>query len=152
MPLKNIHPVPNGPLGNLPIGNTLPELPGDDGGTWRRVRVVPFVSTFCDNPDLENPEKNEFKIDKNLSEKLDSWTETFMSLLINTYKQYRNDECRIPEPYCVLEATNEYQKKSDFLKDFYNYLIILYLFGVLLNCLGSLGMNSGDFKFIIYIS
>ena len=37
MPLKNIHPVPNGPLGNLPIGNTLPELP--EGPSLERVRA-----------------------------------------------------------------------------------------------------------------
>ena len=37
MPLKNIHSAANGPLGNLPISNPLPELP--EGPSLERVRA-----------------------------------------------------------------------------------------------------------------
>ena len=94
--------------------NTLPNVPSDDGGTWRRIRVVEFSSKFCDNPD---PEKtNEFKIDTELSEKFGGWKEYFMSLLIEYYKKYM--EFGIVEPDEVLECTKEYQKNNDTFLEF----------------------------------
>ena len=94
--------------------NHLPSIPSDDGGTWRRIRVVEFVSTFTDIPNPEN--KNEFKIDTELSLKFDDWKEQFMSMLIFYYKKYIDDG--IYEPGEVLNCTKEYQKDNDTLKLF----------------------------------
>lgn len=94
--------------------NTLPNVPSDDGGTWRRIRVVEFGSKFCDNPDLEK--SNEFKIDTELSEKFGGWKEYFMSLLIEYYKKYIQNG--ITEPDEVLECTKEYQKNNDTFLEF----------------------------------
>ena len=33
------------------VSNHLPQLPADDGGIWRRVKNIKFISTFTDNPD-----------------------------------------------------------------------------------------------------
>ena len=41
--------------------NKLPKLPPDDGGTWRRVRVIHFGSRFVDNP---NPDNKNVKLGK----------------------------------------------------------------------------------------
>ena len=92
--------------------NHLPSIPSDDGGTWRRIRVIEFLSTFTDTPDPHN--KNEFKIDTELSLKFEDWKEHFMSILIFYYKKYI--ENGIYEPFEVLKCTKEYQKDNDTLK------------------------------------
>lgn len=94
--------------------NTLPNVPSDDGGTWRRIRVVEFTSKFCETP---NPEKtNEFKADFELSEKFPRWKEHFMALLIEYYKKYL--DVGITEPDEVLQCTREYQKNNDIFLEF----------------------------------
>ena len=58
--------------------NNMPRLQQgseNDGGIWRRVRVVAFESRFVDDPDPDNP--NEFKRDYNLNKKLVNWGESF---------------------------------------------------------------------------
>jgi P4 family phage/plasmid primase-like protien len=94
--------------------NHLPVVPSDDGGTWRRIRVVPFKSKFCDNPNPEN--ENEFLIDTELSSKFEDWAPIFMSLLVNKYKSIVGTKYR--EPDVVLEATREYQRRNDLVADF----------------------------------
>jgi len=94
--------------------NNLPNVPSDDGGTWRRIRVVEFTSRFCDNPDPDR--ENEFLIDPELSDKFHHWKEYFMSLLIEYYKKYM--ETGITEPDEVLQCTKEYQKNNDTFLEF----------------------------------
>ena len=55
--------------------NQLPKVPADDGGTWRRIRVVKFTSVLKENPDVENP--NEFPLDPQLGEKMKKWRHAF---------------------------------------------------------------------------
>ncbi|PNH00386.1 putative helicase [Tetrabaena socialis] len=93
--------------------NHLPHVPSDDGGTWRRIRVVEFTSKFVEFP----KNANEFPIDLELSEKLDEWKEPFMSLLIEYYKT-RYAKKKIKEPDAVLACTREYQKNNDHFADF----------------------------------
>ena len=81
--------------------NHLPLVPSDDGGTWRRIRVVRFESRFCDHPDPNKP--NEFPIDTSLSMHFDDWKEPFMGMLIEYYKRIVTE--KIKEPEEVLECT-----------------------------------------------
>lgn len=92
--------------------NQLPNVPSDDGGTWRRIRLVEFTSRFCENPQLEN----EFSMDHHLSEKFENWKEYFMSLLLEYYRTY--DISGTPEPEEVLKCTKEYQKNNDTMLEF----------------------------------
>ena len=92
--------------------NHLPTIPSDDGGTWRRIRVIEFTSLFTETPNPNN--KNEYKIDTELSLKFDDWKENFMSILIHYYKRYVNEG--IYEPADVLKCTKEYQKDNDIMK------------------------------------
>ena len=94
--------------------NTLPNVPSDDGGTWRRIRVVEFTSKFCENPDPLK--ETEFLADFELSEKFAVWKEPFMSLLIEYHKKYI--ETGITEPDEVLQCTKEYQKNNDIFLEF----------------------------------
>lgn len=94
--------------------NHLPIVPSDDGGTWRRIRVVNFKSRFCDNPDPNKP--NEFPIDTELNTRFDDWKEPFMSMLIEYYKKIITE--KIKEPDEVLECTRDYQRRNDIIADF----------------------------------
>ena len=94
--------------------NHLPVIPSDDGGTWRRIRVVEFTSKFCESP---NPDKrNEFAMDMELSTKFDDWKDMFISLLIEYYKSYKKKG--IVEPEEVMRCTREYQRSNDGYLDF----------------------------------
>lgn len=94
--------------------NHLPVVPSDDGGTWRRIRVVRFESRFCESPDPTKP--NEFPMDPELSAKFDEWKEPFMSILIEYYKKIMAN--KVKEPDEVLECTREYQRRNDIIMDF----------------------------------
>lgn len=99
--------------------NELPEVPGDDGGTWRRIRVIEFKSKFCDNPD---PTKsNEFPIDPELADKFERWSDAFISMLIDHHK--KTDPRNIKEPMEVRIATESYKKNNDVLGQFVDDLI-----------------------------
>jgi P4 family phage/plasmid primase-like protien len=94
--------------------NHLPQVPPEDGGTWRRIRLVEFKSHFCENPNPENP--NEFHIDRDLAFKFDDWKETFMSMLIDYFKKYK--AYGIHEPEEVLQCTRNYQRSNDTIGEF----------------------------------
>ena len=87
--------------------NILPDLSSVDGGTKRRVRVVGFDLKFVDTPTLQF----ERKIDKKIKEKLPTWAEYFMSILIHNYAKYADHG--IFEPDKILALTKEYQLNSD---------------------------------------
>lgn len=98
----------------LLTANTLPEVPSADGGTWRRIKLLPFDSRFVDRPD---PEKvNEFKVDYDLPAKLPHLAPYFLSLLIELFYDYL--ENGNPPPPDVTAATNEYKRRSDHMQLF----------------------------------
>ena len=117
--------------------NHLPLVPSDDGGTWRRIRVVRFESKFCESPDPNKP--NEFPIDTSLSQKFNDWSEGFMSLLVEYYK--KNVTEKIVEPDEVLECTREYQRRNDIIADFLDSAVVKDETGFL-----QLGEAFNDFK------
>jgi len=94
--------------------NQLPNVPSDDGGTWRRIRVVEFGSKFVTNPSPERP--LEFPIDLELSSKIEGWKEHFMAMLVHYYKRYAL--AAIDEPDAVLKCTRDYQRTNDHMADF----------------------------------
>ena len=94
--------------------NHLPSVPSDDGGTWRRIRVVEFGSKFVSAPSPENA--NEYQIDLDLPQKLDSWKEHFMAMLVNTHERFIGKP--LDEPAAVLACTREYQRTNDHMADF----------------------------------
>ena len=103
--------------------NNMPRVPSvDDGGIWRRIRVVAFESRFVDDPDPEKP--NEFKRDYNLNKKFANWGEPFFWILTQYYKIFKfGDKTQgilpgLHEPPEVLLATQEYKNNNDFYADF----------------------------------
>tara|TARA_Y100000389_G_scaffold204972_1_gene261447 strand:+ start:7227 stop:9959 length:2733 start_codon:yes stop_codon:yes gene_type:complete len=112
--------------------NELPEVPADDGGTWRRIKLVEFTSKFVLNPDPENP--NEFPQDPHLDRKLKKWKNAFMWMLLEYYKIYKQEG--YTEPKEVTAFTEQYQQLNDKYADFLKENILddknstLYLDGV----------------------
>jgi len=92
--------------------NELPEVPSDDGGTWRRIRVVEFLSKFCENP----TKSNEFAMDLELSDKFERWAEPFMSMIIERRKIINPNA--IHEPMEVRIATESYKNNNDVIGQF----------------------------------
>lgn len=98
--------------------NDLPKVTSDDGGTWRRIRVIDFASKFVDDPDPENP--NHFKIDMSLKEQITKWAPYFASYLVDRYIKEYNTESKISEPQEVMVSTNKYRQEQDTLREFYD--------------------------------
>jgi len=99
--------------------NELPEVPSDDGGTWRRIRVIEFLSKFCENP----TKPNEFPMDLELSDKFDRWAETFMSMLIERHKHINPNN--IHEPMEVRIATESYKNNNDIIGQYKSERLII---------------------------
>ena len=98
----------------LLLCNQLPHVPSDDGGTWRRIRVVEFTSKFVEVPNPEDP--NEFPIDYSLGERMEGWYEYFSSLLIHMYRKYQIEG--LTEPAEVMRCTTEYKSQNDHMSHF----------------------------------
>jgi len=98
--------------------NHLPAIPSDDGGTWRRIRVIDFMIKFTSNP--QGP--NERKSDSKLREKMKKWRQAFMWLLINVYYPIyvKNDGLDKLEPESVKNATNKYKTDSNVILEYIN--------------------------------
>jgi P4 family phage/plasmid primase-like protien len=100
--------------------NELPEVPSDDGGTWRRIKVCNFSSRFCENPVVN---KNEFHMDLELTDKFDKWKEVFISMMIERHKHINPSS--IIEPSEVRIATESYKQNNDIIGQFINEKIII---------------------------
>lgn len=98
--------------------NHLPSIPSDDGGTWRRIRVIDFMIKFTSNP--QGP--NERKSDSKLREKIKGWRQAFMWLLINVYYPIyvENDGLEKIEPERVKFATDKYKTDSNAILEYIN--------------------------------
>lgn len=113
--------------------NVLPSIKSDDEGTWRRLKVLQFLSKFMSPSDIkiyyEKQEKkgikksqiklpkNHFPADNKLSEKLPDWKQSFMAILI---KYYQDEYVKngLMHPPQVTKYTAEYRKKCDVYQDF----------------------------------
>jgi len=100
--------------------NKLPKVPAEDGGTWRRMKVMDYQSEFVDNPDPENP--NQFPIDYNLSSKLQEWASPFMSLLVEYYKKYKLHGLK--DPPDVIAKTLAYKNYNNMYEEYLKENII----------------------------
>ena len=114
--------------------NVLPKVPADDGGIWRRMKVVIFTSKFKDDPDENNP--NDFAIDDTIKFRLPGWGPGFFWLLMQKYKQLHtplNENIpnggpdgvtvygcggKLNEPPAVKEATLGYHHRNDTMMKF----------------------------------
>jgi P4 family phage/plasmid primase-like protien len=96
--------------------NHLPEITAQDHGTWRRIRVVPFMSLFTENPVQNDPYKPyQFALDAKIDEKFDTWKTVFLSMLIQRVLKTGGN---VPDCETVTKASDEYKHKQDVISQF----------------------------------
>lgn len=95
--------------------NSMPIIKTMDRGTWRRIRVIPFVSKFVDPTNQEYILKrpNVFLRDNELDVKLKKWREPFFSLLVHIYETEYLVNGLEPIPEVVIKASNDYKETND---------------------------------------
>jgi len=97
--------------------NTLLDVPSNDDGTWRRIRVCEFMSKFkeIDKIDDDPEEPYQFEVDKKLDAKFPKWKEVFMSMLIEIVIKTKGnvEDCDI-----VLAKSGEYRNSQDYLEGY----------------------------------
>lgn len=94
--------------------NKMPDIPSNDGGTWRRIRAVEFRSKFCEKPDPTVD--TEFPVDIDLAAQVEVLGQALISVLIPYYKKYLAEGLQAPTD--VMAYTLEYQKRCDHYLDF----------------------------------
>lgn len=108
--------------------NQLPQVPGDDDGTWRRMEVVEFISRFkCVSND--NKKENIYKMDTQLSEKLDKWKLPFLiklfSKFYNEYNRPKSEGGGMIIPAEVVKQTTKYRQENDIITHIMdNYFVL----------------------------
>jgi phage/plasmid-associated DNA primase len=96
--------------------NSIPNLDKCDKAEYERLAVIKFDSYFTDNP----TKKNEFLIDRSLSEKLSHCRVEMFHLLLEYYELYKKEGLIMPER--VIKNTNVYREKVKSSDDIYNYI------------------------------
>ena len=92
--------------------NDMPPVSSTDGGTWRRLRVIPHVAKFVDPDQAEDPARFIWHKDYCLEDKLRKWRGAFLSLLKHYYET-RYLPNGLHEPEVVCEASNKYKAEND---------------------------------------
>ena len=100
--------------------NHLFNIRANDDGTWRRIRVVPFISKFVKDPSAD-PQDHEFIMDKNINLRFPRWTTVFLALLVEIAYETQGEveDCEI-----VMARCNKYRKSQDYLTEFFEERVI----------------------------
>jgi P4 family phage/plasmid primase-like protien len=89
--------------------NVKPKLSSDDDGTWRRLEVIEFISKFVDG---EPKGPNEFRRDRELVKRFETWAPYFFAVLTLCYK-YQYAVYGLNPSTEITMARDEYRKESD---------------------------------------
>ena len=93
--------------------NELPKLGGNDGGIWRRIEVVEYISKFTDDPRPSPANPHQYKADEQLTKKLELWNVLFVIKLLDKYRKY-NLEGTCP-PKEIKDKTKSYRTSNDII-------------------------------------
>jgi len=96
--------------------NALFEIKSNDDGTWRRMKLVDFLSKFISEGEHHTDDtKYIFPKDKGLKEKLPSWAIVFMSMLV---KRAFETDGEVIDCQEVKAASNKYRQSQDCIDGF----------------------------------
>jgi phage/plasmid-associated DNA primase len=96
--------------------NIFMEVKNNDHATWRRIRIIDFMSQFTDNPVVGDPDKPyQYKKNATLVERLPAWKEVFMAMLVRIVLRTQGfvKDCPI-----VMESSLKYREREDYLSQF----------------------------------
>jgi P4 family phage/plasmid primase-like protien len=107
--------------------NDLPPVNSMDGGTWRRIEVLPFESAFKEagHPEID-PAKHVYVKDTNIEDrfKTPSMRAAFLRLLLHYWETRYLKHGLTRAPACVLEAINRYKSENDSFVAFANESLV----------------------------
>lgn len=92
-------------------GNHKPDIRGTDDGIWRRVRLIPFLTSFT-----------QAKADRGLPQQLAKEADGILSWLVEGCLKWRKLGLNTPDT--VMEAVAAYRNDSDILSDFINERLV----------------------------
>jgi len=97
--------------------NDKPKINTTDGGTWRRLVVINFLSKFVPTPSANN----EFPMDESIQFAVQSkeWATPFLNYLVHVLKEGKGLR-KLPAPQAVLQYTSEYRDENDGISRFMN--------------------------------
>jgi len=96
--------------------NALFEIKSNDDGTWRRMKLVDFLSKFISEGETHTDDTQYvFLKDKSLKEKLPKWAPVFISMLIKIACETDGEVKDCPE---VVAASNKYRQSQDAISGF----------------------------------
>ena len=96
--------------------NALFEIKSNDDGTWRRMKLVDFLSKFVSEGEHHTDDtKHIFPKDKGLKEKLPSWAIVFISMLV---KRAFETDGEVVDCEEVKSASNKYRQSQDCIAGF----------------------------------
>lgn len=96
--------------------NALFEVEGKDDGTWRRMKLVDFISKFVGQGEIYNDTTTYiFPKDKTLNEKLPDWAPIFISMLIDIVNETNGEVIDCQE---IIEASRKYRESQDAITQF----------------------------------
>jgi len=103
--------------------NEFMEIKSQDHGTWRRIRVVDFVSLFTENPVANDPDKPyQYLVDLSIGEKFNDWKEVFAAMLVDLASKTNGNVTDCP---MVLASSNSYRESQDYIAEFIRDKIIV---------------------------
>ena len=100
----------------------LPTFDGSDHAMIRRIRVIPFVSTFT-NDTQENEDEYIFMKDSTISEKINNWKHVFIRLLLHYYKLYINEG--LIAPIYIKKASNKYSMNNNLYEQYIKECLVV---------------------------
>ncbi len=96
--------------------NALLKVNAQDNGTWRRIRIVDFMSMFTKKPVQNDPNNPyQFMIEENITEKFERWAPVLLSMLVDIAFRLEGkvSDCKI-----VLQSSKSYRESQDYIAEF----------------------------------
>jgi P4 family phage/plasmid primase-like protien len=94
--------------------NRMPPIHSMDGGTWRRIRVIPFDSKFLPSGDpMIDISRHMYPRDDMLKERMKGWRQPFLSLLVHYYETKYCPNGIKKVPAVVMQACENYKGSFD---------------------------------------